>query len=114
MCGLKIVTEGNRILSIGPDKDDTFSRGYVCPKAKALKDLHEDPDRLRKPMRKTATATGWEEISWTQALDETARGIKKVQKEHGRDSVAVYLGNPTVHYNGLFLYFLMFIKASKV
>ncbi|WP_164008595.1 molybdopterin-dependent oxidoreductase [Pyxidicoccus trucidator] len=98
MCGLRIELEGNRITSIRGDEEDTFSRGHICPKALALKDLYEDPDRLRHPMRRTAS--GWEQVSWEDALEETARRLHATQKEHGRDAVAVYLGNPNVHNTG--------------
>ncbi|MFP2908179.1 molybdopterin oxidoreductase family protein [Pyxidicoccus sp. 3LFB2] len=98
MCGLRIELEGNHITSIRGDEEDPFSRGHICPKALALKDLYEDPDRLRHPMRRTAN--GWEQVSWEDALDETARRLHATQKEHGRDAVAVYLGNPNVHNTG--------------
>ena len=95
MCGLRMELEGSRITSIRGDEEDLFSRGHICPKALALKDLYEDPDRLRHPMRRTAS--GWEQVSWEDALDETARRLHSIQKEHGRDAVAIYLGNPNVH-----------------
>ena len=47
MCGIAIEVEGDRIVSIRGDDDDSFSRGYICPKAVALQDVHGDPDRLR-------------------------------------------------------------------
>ena len=49
ICGLVIETEGNEILSIKGDPEDPLSRGHICPKAIALRDIHEDPDRLRRP-----------------------------------------------------------------
>src|SRR5215212_2365915 len=47
MCGLAIEVEDGRVVSIRGDEDDVLSRGHICPKGVALKDLHEDPDRLR-------------------------------------------------------------------
>lgn len=73
ICGVEIRVRGTEILSIRGDEQDPFSRGHLCPKALGLKDVHEDPDRLRRPMRRTAT--GWEEISWDAALDEVARRL---------------------------------------
>jgi anaerobic selenocysteine-containing dehydrogenase len=101
MCGLEIKHTDNKIISIKGDKNDTFSRGYICPKATALQDIYEDPDRIRIPMERTAS--GWQEISWQQALDKTAEGIKDIQKKYGNDSVATYLGNPNVHNMGAML-----------
>ncbi|MCP5209414.1 MAG: molybdopterin-dependent oxidoreductase [Hahellaceae bacterium] len=102
MCGVEIKTQGQKIISIKGDKDDPFSRGHICPKATALQDLHEDPDRLRAPIERTAT--GWHEISWEEALSKTAAALKKVQKTHGRDAVGAYLGNPNVHNMGSMLF----------
>ena len=53
-CGLVLTVEGDRVLEVRGDKDDPFSKGYLCPKAVALKELHEDPDWLKQPMRRTA------------------------------------------------------------
>ncbi|NTX54194.1 molybdopterin-dependent oxidoreductase [Myxococcus sp. CA051A] len=111
MCGLRIELEGEKITAIRGDDEDPFSRGHVCPKALALKDLHEDPDRLRHPMRRTAT--GWERVSWDDALDEAAKRIHAVQKEHGRDAVASYLGNPNVHNLGNMVFGPELVRALR-
>ncbi len=102
MCGVEIVTSGKQILSIKGDKQDTFSRGHICPKATALQDLHEDPDRLRQPVEKVNGE--WKEISWETAFDKTVSYINAVQKKYGRDAVGTYLGNPNVHNLGSMLY----------
>lgn len=95
MCGIVIQHDGDKVLSIKGDKDDPFSKGYICPKATALQDLHEDNDRLRHPVERTAN--GWKEISWPDALDKVAAGIQSVQKKHGKNALGIYLGNPNVH-----------------
>ncbi len=95
ICGVQIRLRGDEILSVRGDPDDPFSRGHICPKALGLKDIHEDPDRLRHPVKRTVN--GWQRIGWEDAIDEVARRIVEVQAAHGNDSVALYLGNPTVH-----------------
>ena len=109
-CGIEIefnpATE--EILSIKGDKSDPFSRGYICPKAIALQDLQNDPDRLRTPLKKTAS--GWQEISWPQALNEAAEGFRRIQAEHGRDAVGSYLGNPNVHNYGNMIFGPLLLK----
>lgn len=98
ICGLEIVTEGREIVSIKGDDKDPFSRGHICPKAIALKDLQEDPDRLRRPLKKVEG--GWQEISWDQAISEVAERIVALQSQHGNDTLGVYAGNPNVHNYG--------------
>jgi anaerobic selenocysteine-containing dehydrogenase len=109
MCGIAIDLEGDRIVAIRGDKDDPFSRGHVCPKAVALQDVHEDPDRLRRPLRRTAT--GWEEVAWEAALDEAAARLAAVQRAHGRNAVAFYQGNPVVHNHGAILFGQLFQRS---
>ena len=104
ICGLVIKTEGEHIISIKGDKKDPLSRGHICPKAIALKDLHEDPDRLRQPVKKVLDAAGeprWEAISWEEALDTTARRLVDITRRDGINALGIYLGNPTVHNYGM-------------
>lgn len=95
-CGLRIQVDGAEVKRIEGDPDDHMSKGYICPKAAALVDLYTDPDRLRKPIRKTA-AGGWEEMEWDEALDFAAAGLKRVREDGGEDAVATYFGNPSAH-----------------
>ncbi|MBK1700775.1 molybdopterin-dependent oxidoreductase [Thiococcus pfennigii] len=101
-CGLLFTVEGDRVTRVRGDRDDPLSRGFMCTKGAALPELHEDPDRLRRPLRRTTT--GWEEIDWPTALDCAAAGLRAVKRAHGPDAVAVYRGNPNAHNLGLLLF----------
>jgi len=109
MCGLSIEVRGDEVVSIRGDEKDPLSKGYICPKATALKELHEDPDRLRAPMRRLGDR--WEEISWDTALALAAENLHTVQRKHGRNAVGAYIGNPTVHNLGAVLYGPLLLKA---
>jgi anaerobic selenocysteine-containing dehydrogenase len=111
MCGIVVEHRDGEVLSIKPDHDDVLSRGHICPKAVALRDIHEDPDRLRQPMRRAAT--GWEPVGWSAAFDEIERRIGEVRARHGNDAVALYVGNPTVHNLGAMLNVGHFIRAVR-
>jgi anaerobic selenocysteine-containing dehydrogenase len=110
-CGILIDADGEHIRSIRGDEDDPFSRGYVCPKAAALADLHDDPDRIRAPMIREGSS--WREVSWPHALDRAADGLRRVRKRHGRDAVAMYYGNPVAHNLGLLTHALPFARALR-
>jgi anaerobic selenocysteine-containing dehydrogenase len=94
-CGLEIETEGREVVSVRGDADDVFSRGFICPKAYGIKQLNEDPDRLTTPLvRRNGELV---EATWDEAFDEIDRRLSPVITEHGRNAVAVYLGNPNAH-----------------
>ena len=109
ICGIEISVEAERKLIIRGDKEDPFSRGYICPKAVALQDFHFDADRLRQPVRRTAS--GWQRISWDEALDEVGKNLKRIYATYGRNSTATYLGNPNVHNYGAMLFAPGFLRS---
>ncbi|MBC8071094.1 MAG: molybdopterin-dependent oxidoreductase, partial [Deltaproteobacteria bacterium] len=109
MCGLELTVEADRVTTVRGDDDDPFSRGYMCPKGPAIAALHDDPDRLRQPLRRTAD--GWQTIGWDEALDEAAGRIDALQRAHGKHAIAFYLGNPTVHNLGSMLFAPQLLRA---
>jgi anaerobic selenocysteine-containing dehydrogenase len=91
-CGLEIETEGREVLSVRGDADDVFSGGFICPKAYGVK---QDPDRLTTPLiRRDGELV---EASWDEAFEEIDRRLAPLIAEHGKNAVAVYLGNPNAH-----------------
>ena len=111
ICGVAVEVEDGRITSIRGDAEDPFSKGHICPKALGLQDVHEDQDRLRRPLRRAGGS--WREVSWDDALDEAVERLARVQRQHGRNAVAVYQGNPTVHNYGALLFGQLFAKVLR-
>ena len=116
ICGLSIETavmpdDGLRIVSIKGDPQDPFSRGHICPKAVALQDIQNDPDRLRRPVRRSGSL--WEPIEWHDAFELIAEKLSAIQQRHGQDAVAVYQGNPSVHNYGLMTHSNYFLGQLK-
>jgi anaerobic selenocysteine-containing dehydrogenase len=109
MCGVEVEIDGNEVVSIRGDARDVFSRGHVCPKSTALKDLYDDPDRLKQPVRRVGDR--WEPISWDEAFAEVVDRIQNIQEQHGRDAVGVYLGNPNAHNFGTLVFGPPFLRA---
>lgn len=99
LCGIEVSIVDEKVSAIRGDKSDPFSQGHICPKAVALQDLQSDPDRLRRPMRKVDGE--WQECSWDEAFRKVAFELARIAGETGHDSVAVYLGNPSVHNWGM-------------
>ncbi len=102
-CGLEIKVEDHKVISVRGHEADVFSAGYICPKAVALKDLHEDPDRLRSPLVKRNGVHV--AVSWDEAFAEIERRLPPLMAAHGRDAVGLVTGNPSAHKIGLLTYF---------
>ena len=102
-CGLEITLKGDEVVRIRGDRDDVFSHGYICPKGSTLKQLRDDPDRVRTPLIKRDGR--FEEATYDEAFAEIERGLLPILEQHGRDSAAIYLGNPNAHNLGALLHY---------
>ena len=116
ICGLTLETtqadDGSlAITSIKGDALDTFSRGHICPKAVALQDIQNDPDRLHQPMLRVGSE--WQPIPWEDAFALVAERLAGIQARHGQNAVAVYQGNPSVHNYGLMTHSNYFLGQLK-
>ena len=108
-CGLELTIEGGSVKVIRGDQNDVFSHGFICPKGTTLGRLHEDPDRLRKPLVKENGE--FVEVSWDEAIAAAGAGIRRIIHEYGPSAVAAYVGNPNVHNLAGSLYLRPLLKA---
>ena len=108
-CGLELRTRGREVTGVRGDADDVFSRGFICPKGYAVKELDADPDRLRTPMVKRDGRHV--PVSWDEAFAEIEARLLPIVRDHGRDAVAAYLGNPGAHNLALMLYNPVLLRA---
>ncbi len=110
-CGVIVETEGDRAVAVRGDDDDPQSRGFICPKAVGMLELHHDPDRLRAPL--VREGGGFREAGWAEALERASEGLAAVRRRHGRDALGIYYGNPTAHNLGLFTFGLGLVRALR-
>ena len=110
-CGLEITVADGRVAKTRGDKDDVFSKGFICPKGTTLGALHEDPDRLRQPhVKKDGVHVA---VSWDEAFAHVEQGLARVRDAHGDEGVAIYLGNPNVHNLAGAFYVGPFIRSLR-
>ena len=109
-CGLTVTLDDGAVSAIRGDPDDVFSHGFLCPKGVGLQQLHDDPDRLRKPLLRTP-AGDFEPVSWQRAFDEIDARLTPILAGGGRDAAGVYIGNPNAHSLAAMLYNGVFLKA---
>ncbi|MGA0862578.1 MAG: molybdopterin-dependent oxidoreductase [Ilumatobacteraceae bacterium] len=109
-CGLEItVGAGEQIVRIRGDREDVFSHGFICPKGSTLKQLHDDPDRLRAPLVKRDGVHV--EVSWEDAWQAVHDGLAGVIARHGRGSLAAYVGNPNAHNLGASTFLSVLLRS---
>ncbi|MFE2526348.1 molybdopterin oxidoreductase family protein [Streptomyces sp. NPDC059382] len=108
-CGLTLTIEGATVTGARGDRDDVFSRGFICPKGAAFGALDADPDRLRTPLVRRDGRL--REASWEEAYEVIAAAVPALVREHGAQSVGVVLGNPNVHTMAGALYPPLLLKA---
>ena len=98
-CGLKLTTNGRTVERIEANSEDLFSRGHICAKGLALKELDADPDRIRTPLIKEGST--FRAASWDEAYAVINERLNSVIDQHGSGAVATYTGNPSAHNVGL-------------
>ncbi|MFF7012960.1 molybdopterin-dependent oxidoreductase [Streptomyces fimicarius] len=95
-CGLTLTIEGTTVTGARGDRDDIFSKGFICPKGASFGGLDADPDRLRVPLVRGDDGE-LREATWGEAFDRIAARIPDLVTAHGPQAVGVVLGNPNVH-----------------
>ncbi|MEV8535046.1 molybdopterin oxidoreductase family protein [Streptomyces sp. NPDC051211] len=108
-CGLTLTLAGTAVTGARGDREDVFSRGFICPKGAAFAGVDGDPDRLRTPLVRRDGQL--REATWEEAYDAIAAAVSALVGEYGAQSVGVVLGNPNVHTMAGALYPPLLLKA---
>src|SRR5215218_5305817 len=111
-CGLELTLSDDGVERIRGDADDVFSHGFVCPKGASLKELHDDPDRVRTALVRDA-AGALRPATWDEAFAEIDRRLGAIWDAHGRDALGLYFGNPSAHNLSELIYGRVLAKALQ-
>jgi len=90
-CGVVIEVEGDRIGKIKGDFKHPLSKGYTCPKGRAIGQAHHHPDAITRPLIRKAGELV--EAGWEEALDDLAGRLRQVVDKYGPNSVGFYFGS---------------------
>ena len=112
MCGLEVHVEDEQVALIRPDRDNVWSKGFICPKGTTLGHLYHDPDRVRVPMVRDGET--WREVTWDDAFARCEELIQGVLERHGREAITAYIGNPTAHNFSLGRYVGILVGLSQL
>ncbi|MER7826368.1 molybdopterin oxidoreductase family protein [Streptomyces sp. NPDC096097] len=108
-CGLTLTLGDGVVTGARGDREDVFSRGFICPKGAAFGALDSDPDRLTGPLVRRDGRL--REATWEEAFDAIAAAVPAQVQEYGPQSVGVVLGNPNVHTMAGALYPPLLLKS---
>jgi assimilatory nitrate reductase catalytic subunit len=89
-CGIQLKVRENKIIGFEPWEDFPFNHGMLCPKGVKRYMQSGHPDRLLHPLMRTTA--GFQQATWDEALNFTAKRLREVQEKYGKDAVAVYGG----------------------
>src|SRR3989449_3346225 len=89
-CGMEVEIQDDRVLSIRGDDENPDSRGFLCIRGQASREVIDNPMRVLRPrLRDVRTDDAWRDASWDEALDRIAAAVGKV----GPEAVAVWAGH---------------------
>lgn len=90
-CGMRVEVEGERVVSVKGDPQNPDSRGFLCIRGQATREIPRNPRRLLAPLRR-AGARGedrWEQITWEEAYSLIVERIQQTR----RDRVGIWAGH---------------------
>ena len=86
-CGFKAETSQGRVVRMIPWKEGKANHGHSCIKGRFAFDYYISPDRVLTPMIRTTIDEPWRNVSWPEAIEYAAKGLRRMQEKYGRTSV---------------------------
>jgi formate dehydrogenase major subunit len=84
-CGQKIYVKDEKVTQIEGDPNSPISRGRLCPKGSASKQLVTSPSRVTTVLYRRPHATEWEEIPLDRAMDMIADRVIETRRRHWQE-----------------------------
>ena len=89
LCGMLVDVEDGRLLGVRGDPDNPDSRGFLCVRGQASREILDNPRRLLHPLVRTSRGEEWRRASWDEALGLVAGRMRAA----GRESVGLWSGH---------------------
>ncbi len=80
-CAQKVFVKDEKVTQIEGDPASPVSRGRLCPKGSASKQLVTSPSRVTKVRYRRPHGTDWEDLDLDTAMDMIADRVIKTRKE---------------------------------
>jgi formate dehydrogenase major subunit len=86
-CGFKAEMKGTEVVRMVPWKDGKANEGHSCVKGRFAWGYATHQDRITTPMIRKKITDPWQAVSWDDAFAYAAGEFKRIQAQHGRDSI---------------------------
>ena len=79
LCGMLVTVDDGRLVGVKGDPENPDSRGFLCIRGQASREIIDNPRRLLRPLVRAGRGdTSWRETSWDEALDLIALHMRAV------------------------------------
>jgi anaerobic selenocysteine-containing dehydrogenase len=89
LCGMLVTVDQGRLVGVRGDPDNPDSRGFLCIRGQASREILGNPRRLLHPLHRSPRSGAWQRVSWDAALDLVAERMQRV----GREAVGTWSGH---------------------
>ena len=72
LCGMLVDVEDGKVAAVHGDPDNPDSRGFLCIRGHAAREIIGNPQRLLHPLRRSPRSGAWQQTTWEDALDAIA------------------------------------------
>ena len=79
--------KGNEVVRMVPNKDGMPNHGHSCVKGRFAWGYATHPDRVRKPMVRERIDEPWREVTWEEAINYAAAGLRRISQKYGPGAV---------------------------
>lgn len=86
-CGMYLEVLDGEVIGVLPGVSHPISQGALCIKGWNAHEFISSDKRLKKPLMKKNGSVS--EVSWEEAINSTAKELKRVRDKYGPDSIAV-------------------------
>ena len=87
-CAQRVYVSGERVIQIEGNQDSPISRGRLCPKGSASKQLVTGPQREHKVLYRPPYGRAWQELDLDTAMDMIADRVLEARRKGWQDADA--------------------------
>ena len=77
LCGMLAEVRDGRLVAVKGDQDNPDSRGFLCIRGQASREVIDNPARLLHPLVRDSRSNEFRRATWDEALERIVGGIRQ-------------------------------------